>query len=57
MPLVDVEAVRGPVYYVSLEASRDDLRRLGRKVAEYVSPDTTVRFINLSEEDTSDVLI
>jgi len=56
-PAGDVQAVRGPVYYVSLEASRDDLRRLGRKVAEYVSPDTTVRFINLSEEDTSDVLI
>ena len=56
-PVVDVQAIRGPVYYVSLEASRDDLRRLGRKVAEYLPLGTTVRFINLSEEDTSDVLI
>ena len=56
-PVVDVQAVRGPVYYVSLEASRDDLGRLGRKMAEYLPLGTTVRFINLSEEDTSDVLI
>jgi hypothetical protein len=56
-PVVDIQEVRGPVYYVSLEGSRDDLRRLGRKVAEYLPLGTTVRFINLSEEDTSDVLI
>jgi hypothetical protein len=40
-----------------LHASRDDLRRLCHKVAEYLPAGMTARFINLSEEDTSDVLI
>ena len=55
--VVDVQAVGGPVFYISLHASRDDLRRLCHKVAEYLPAGMTARFINLSEEDTSDVLI
>jgi hypothetical protein len=55
--VVDVQEVRGPVYYVTLHAGSDDLRKLIEEAAECLPNGVTVRFINLAKEDKFEVLI